>query len=452
MRIWLVWLGLPLLLFTFSFGEQKEVFAQERDQVPPSNKSVIIIGAGSIGLFCGKYARKKGFNVTILEKNKIALGTSFGNAGYIVPSSGTPSASPGVFFKRIKELLDSSNTIQMKMKWDLAYFKWLYHHLRASNQKQFNQSVSLLLAMGETSFKLYKEIFSEYDLPNFHQTGRLKLYGTKESFANGRKTAELLALRNISSKIIEGSELKEWQAFINTEIIEGGVLYHDDAYLYPYQFFTLLAKELAKDGVKIHEGIEVNNFLTKNGRIIGVETNHGVFTADEVVIATGHETPELVKKLGIHNVLVEPGAGYSITISDVSPLPKQSIMFIDKHIAITPFKDKLRIASAIVLGDGSSDIDQDLVSTILKQANRYLFLDLDSISPSRMSIWKGFRPMSPDDLPYIGRHASYQNLIFATGHGTLGIHFGPVTGSIVASLLSKGETPFDISGLSPNRF
>jgi D-amino-acid dehydrogenase len=70
----------------------------------------------------------------------------------------------------------------------------------------------------------------------------------------------------------------------------------------------------------------------------------------------------------------------------------------------------------------------------------------------RLEVWAGLRPCSPDGLPIIGRPEAYENLVVATGHGMLGFSLAPVTGRLVAQLVTGTEPELDLAPLRPDRF
>lgn len=424
------------------------------EELSPSKekKSVIIVGGGSIGLFTAKYAHDLGMNVTVIEKNRIAEGASYGNAGHIVPSLGTPSADPAKLLQHIKELSKKNNTIKLKPKYDLPYLKWLYHHLMSSNQDKFQKSSDLLLALGSESRKLYDDLENEYAYKILYQQGRLKVYRAKGLFLEGRKSAKILLKKNVETIVFSKEELQKNHSFLNISKISGGIFHPNDAHIPTYHFLIKLAENLRSKGVDIKENTNVIGFIKQEEQIISLETTEGIFSADEIVIAAGNATPELALKLGISNILMQSGAGYSITIPHMFPTLNTTVMIEDDHITLSPFENDLRIASAIILGDENPEIDLDIVQTILKNVSPYLLMDINSVPREKMKIWKGFRPCTPDDMPYIGRHSKYNNLIFASGHGTIGIHLGPVTGKLVSQLLSHEEPSINIDSLSPERF
>jgi D-amino-acid dehydrogenase len=66
--------------------------------------------------------------------------------------------------------------------------------------------------------------------------------------------------------------------------------------------------------------------------------------------------------------------------------------------------------------------------------------------------WFGYRPVTPDGLPYVGRFGRYPNLTAACGHAMLGITMAPSTGLLVAEVLAGRKPSVDLAPLNPDRF
>jgi D-amino-acid dehydrogenase len=103
------------------------------------------------------------------------------------------------------------------------------------------------------------------------------------------------------------------------------------------------------------------------------------------------------------------------------------------------------------LGAGTLGVNPPRIRGIVRSMGRYL----PAFTPERFAgvePWSGLRPCTPDGLPYIGRSARRDNLLVATGHAMLGLSLGPVTGSLIASIVSGEQPAIDLEPLRPERF
>jgi len=168
------------------------------------------------------------------------------------------------------------------------------------------------------------------------------------------------------------------------------------------------------------------------------------------VLAGGAWSPRLAHELGLH-LPIQAGKGYSLTLPKPPQLPQLCSICTEARLAVTPMGSALRIGGTMEIAGLNEDINPVRVRGIIKSALQYFPAfkesDFDGIQP-----WRGLRPCSPDGLPYIGRTAKFANLSFASGHAMMGLSLGPITGQLIAQILSGEKPPFDLSLLSPDRY
>ncbi len=203
-------------------------------------------------------------------------------------------------------------------------------------------------------------------------------------------------------------------------------------------------------GAKLQLNTNITGFERNGKKIQAVITDHGRFEADEVVMATGSWSPELSKMLGI-NMILQPGKGYSMTFDHLEKNLKYPAILVDKRVAMTPFGDSLRMGGTMEISGLHSPTLVKRAQAIMAGAKAY-YPKLDVAFPSPEKIWHGYRPLSPDGLPYLGRHSKYENLVVASGHAMIGITLAAATGKIVEELVSRTPTSIDISGFDVERY
>jgi D-amino-acid dehydrogenase len=195
---------------------------------------------------------------------------------------------------------------------------------------------------------------------------------------------------------------------------------------------------------------DVTGFAQQASRLTGVRTTRDEFAADEVVIAGGAWSPLLARGLGL-NLPIQAGKGYSLTLPKPPQLPQLCSICTEARLAVTPMGTSLRFGGTMEIAGLNEDINSVRVRGIIKSALKYfpafMQADFGGIQP-----WCGLRPCSPDGLPYIGRTAKFANLSIATGHAMMGLSLGPITGKLMAQVLSGEPPQFDLSLLSPDRY
>ncbi len=414
-----------------------------------NNGDVLIIGGGSIGLNCAYYLLKGGRKVTLIDSGNIADGSSTGNAGHIVPSHIIPLAAPGVLSNTIKWLLHPS-TSPFGMKISLApdYLKWLLSFARNCNQSNVDRALSPLKALGELSAQNYARLISEEGIVcNFQQKGLLFLYDSAAAWHEGRVEAELLSSHGVATTILGQAELCDLEPGV-TDAVLGGILYPGDANLNPGLFLQQLAERVRALGAKIHEHCAVQRLRVTNNRVTSVITEGGEFCPEEVILAAGSWSPEVVKGLKM-NIPVQAAKGYSLTMAAPPDTLRHALLLAERRIAASPMGGLLRFTGRLELSNLDMSVSQRQIDAIMAGARRYLNFPQQ---PTSLTTWAGLRPTTPDGLPIIGRSDIYPNLILATGHGMLGLSLGPGTGQLVAEIVCGESTTVGKDCFAPSRF
>ena len=409
---------------------------------------VLIIGAGVVGLSIAYYAASAGAKVAVLEKGEIGSGSSWANAGLIVPSYFEPLPGPGVIGDGIKHLFDQEGYFGIKIRPDLRFLYWLVRFARHCNRREFHAHSELFMRLNQEGLQVHLELARlggrEYD---FSQKGLLYLFLTKKRLAQARERAARARDSGLMSEVLSSDEVRAVEPAAGRAVI-GGVRYVTDAGLDPARFVQWLARQAAAWGVRFMTQTEVFDFHLGRNRVNSVLTTKGEFRAEQVVLAGGAWLAPLGRRLGV-NLPVEGGKGISQTFSKPKMNVRQPLILEEHYVAVSPLSDALRITGVLELSGLDLALNPDRVRGIHRSACRYLPL-IEPLHPSE--IWRGLRPCTPDGLPLVGRLHSLNNVIVAGGHDTKGITLGPLTGQYVTRLLT-GQSIGDFERkLSPSRF
>ena len=408
---------------------------------------VIVAGGGVIGLCAAFYLNKSGHEVTVIEQGNLQQGTSFGNAGYVSPSHFIPLASPGIVAKGLQWMLSSTSPFYIKPRLDLDLIRWGLTFWKRSGKSTMERNVPHLNNMLQLSRRLTAEMRDEMG-NHFHmqEKGCLMLYKSASTEKHEIELAHEAAAFNIDTRVLSAKEVQEMEPNVQVDV-RGGVLYPIDAHLHPGDLMKTLHEYLAKKGVVFQLETTITGF-EKNGRkVTKVLTDKGDFNGDEIVVATGSWLSTLLKDLGI-DLLLQAGKGYSMTFENVERNLQYPSILVDDRVAMTPMGNDLRMGGTMEISGIGSKMLIKRVESIYKAAKNY-FPDLPVSFPSRDKIWHGLRPLSPDGLPYLGRHSNYDNLVIAGGHAMLGISLAAGSGKLIDEIisgqtLSMDTTAFDV--------
>jgi D-amino-acid dehydrogenase len=195
---------------------------------------------------------------------------------------------------------------------------------------------------------------------------------------------------------------------------------------------------------------EVNGFETHDKKIKAVITDKNKFDCDELLIANGSWMPEAAKMLGI-KMLMQPGKGYSVVYNDLKKNLHYPSILVDDRVATTPIDRWLRIGGTMELSGHSDNILPKRVMAIYDAFKKY-YPSLNLPQPDVKKAWYGYRPVTPDGLPYIGMHSKFSNMVVAGGHAMLGVSAAAGTGKLITEIISGSVSTIDTNAFAPGRF
>lgn len=410
---------------------------------------VTIIGGGVIGLCCAYYLRKEGCEITVIDRNDINDGCSFGNMGYISPSHFTPLASPGIISQGLKWMLSASSPFYIKPRLNWELLQWGLAFWKNSNAKKVRENIPHLNSLLQLSRELMTDMKNEFknSFPMIER-GCWMLYKKTATGDHEKHLAEQADKLGLRTVICSRNEVQQYEPEVEVDVA-GGVLYLDDCHINPTQFMHTLHQHLQNSGVTFLLNTEVKGFL-KNHSIAAVITNNGTIKTDEVVVANGSWMPELTKLLGI-KMLMQPGKGYSIVYNGLAKNLQYPSILVDDRTATTPIDRWLRIGGTMEMSGHSDNILPKRVTTLYQAFKKY-YPNLEIPPPQIDKAWFGYRPVTPDGLPYIGKHRKFHNLAFAGGHAMLGVSAAAATGKLVCEVISRQPSTIDLSAFEPGRF
>lgn len=416
-----------------------------------SKKSIHIIGGGVVGLCAAYYLNKSGVNVTIIDKTDLSDGTSHGNAGMIVPSHFIPLASPGVISKGIKWMFDTKSPFYVKPRLSLELAQWMWQFYRSCSKENVARAIPVLFDFNQHSKELYKE-FSE--MPEFsfcfEEKGLLMLYQSAQQEKEELEMAEKANAIGVEAEILTSDAIKALEPDIRISS-RGGLYFPGDAHLYPNSFLNQLVTYLKENNVTFLTGKSVENFGTTNGKINNILFSDGSGIAvDSILFSSGSWTGKLFHKLGM-KLPLQDGKGYSITLNKPTLKPGIPTILSEAKVAVTPMGDDLRIGGTLEISNFSTSINSKRLEGILESVPRF-YPDLNVEMPKKEDVWYGYRPCTPNGMPYVDQSSVYSNLYVAAGHGMMGMSLGPATGKMISELYLNEKSTIPNELMRLNRF
>jgi D-amino-acid dehydrogenase len=410
------------------------------------DQDIAIIGGGVIGVASAVELARRGAQVTVLERNRVGHGCSYGNAGWLTPSQAVPLANPSMLLKSFKWMFDPESPLYIQPRLDPALVRWLIEFLLASRTSKFERGTAALVELCRVSVDLWEELATRSpEAFGFERHGLLAVYEDAASLEAARPGVDLVCRSGVRAERWTADQIREREPAV-TGRQAGGYFYPDDAHCEPYRAVKALEAEARALGVRFLEGTEVYRISNAAGSR-RLATTHGEISAGQLVIATGSWSEALGKMLGLRLPVI--GAkGYSIVLPAGDPHPSRSIYLVERKIAVNPHRDALRIAGTLELVRDDFSINARRVDVILRGAKG--MLNIEETAPRE--IWRGLRPCTPDGMPVIGRARGRGDVWLATGHQMAGLKTAPGTGLLLAQLMT-GETPrFDPEPFRADRY
>jgi len=414
------------------------------------NNKVVIVGGGIIGLSSAYYLLKEGWDITILDKGTLDDNCSFGNAGMIVPSHFVPLAAPGMVQQGIRWMFDSKSPFYVRPSLNMDLISWGLKFLKSANKKHVEKSAVPLRDLSLLSKQLYQDLAKQdgFDF-NLTNNGILMLYKTQKTGEEELHMAEKARSLGLDVVDLTSVEAQALQPDVKLDVA-GAVHYRCDAHLTPNSLMVQLTKYLESAGVKIQRDNEVVKFETNGSKITKVYTQNNEWDADQLIIAGGAWSPEIVKLLGL-NLPLMPGKGYSFMFNAPQKRMNISALLMEAKVSVTPMGDQIRFGGTMEIGPINHKINKKRVQGIVESIPRY-FPDLKPPLPEESATWHGFRPCSPDGVPYIGRANKFSNVAIATGHGMMGLSLGPATGKLISEIINEKTPSMPVLAFTPQRY
>ena len=347
-------------------------------------------------------------------------------------------------------MFDSKSPFYVKPSFSWPLIQWGLQFIRKANRKNVDHGALYLRDLSLLSHSLYKELSSSPDFDfSLEEKGILMYFKTQKTADEEIHTAEIAKNLGLDAELLTREQIQLLEPGIELNIL-GAVHYHCDAHLYPNKLMAQLKKYILDNGGFIHTDNAVLSMDIQRGAIRKLKTKENDYGADVFILAGGSWLPELTKMAGM-NILLMPGKGYSITDNNPAITLNIPAILCEARVAITPMAGLMRYGGTMEIAPINRHVNIKRVEGILEAVPKY-FSNLQPKMPDSKDIWYGFRPCSPDGLPYIGSVKKISNLMIAGGHSMMGLGLGPATGKIISEICNQQKTSVRTDAFDPERF
>lgn len=398
-----------------------------------ADQAVAIIGAGALGLACAYALVKRGFQVTVLDRDVAGDKASFGNACSLALTDSLPASMPGVWKQAPGWLLDPLGPLSIRFSQLPHLTPWFWRFLLNGTMLKALACASALDVLNQRVWRDFKPMLADIGyLDNTHQKGMLKVYRDRRSFEKSTLDYDLKLQQGFHIEQVEGEALRALEPGLSDAKTFG--LLHPQWQILddPEQMLVYWRRWLQQHGVGFVD-TAVDALQQQDGKITGLLTATGVQEFTQVVVAAGAWSGKLAKTIGDH-CLVTSERGYNTTIANPGVELNHMLMFAEEHFVATPMGRGLRIGGAAEFAGFEAPANYQRSRALLKQAKRFL----PAIGDDEGEMWMGHRPSTPDSVPVIGPSSRIQGLAYAFGHGHQGLTHSVTSGALLAEGLVDG--------------
>ncbi|MSO92908.1 MAG: FAD-dependent oxidoreductase [Rhodospirillales bacterium] len=407
----------------------------------------VVVGAGIVGVCSALSLATAGQRVTLIDRQGPGEGASFGNASILATWAVVPVQTPGILWRVPKMLLDPLGPLAIRWRYLPKLAPWLLRFLAESTTARVEAlSISLgeLMKGAVDAFNPLLEAAGAKGM--IQRAGKIEVFETEKGFHALKPIMDIERRRGVRIEELDVHELRQLEPGLAPLFVRA-LFYPDVAHVVDnYRLVQVLAEAVVRHGGAVVKA-DVRGFEVGPDGPRAVLTDAGSHPCDHVVIAAGAWSKPLAAKLG-SAVPLDTERGYHVHLPTPGVLLRHPVHSSERAVAMTPLETGIRLAGTVELGGLDAPPDWRRADILLKSARPWL----PGLETAGMTRWMGFRPSMPDSLPVISRSPVHKNVLFAFGHGHVGLTLAARTGKIVADMAAGRDPGIDLRPYRVDRF
>lgn len=411
---------------------------------------VVIVGAGVVGACAATYLQHQGARVTLIDRQGPGDdgAASFGNAGSLSPASVVPTPSPGMLSKVPGWLLNEDGPLTIRWSYLPRLLPWLVRFVRAGGDAEHQRrAAAALAALHAPTLDFHSKLARDAGVPELvAPVEYLHVYGSEASYAGAERDWTMRREHGADFEVLGHGELRKAEPDLAPHYVKGVRIEGQGRTLDPGRLVQAYVDRIVANGGDLLCA-EVTDIEVSGQRVIAVRTGDGGVEGDAFVLCAGAFSRKLTDRLGLRLPL-DTERGYHVTCPDPGVTVSHTVMEADNKFVANPMAMGLRFAGMVEMAGVDAPANPRRAEAIKRLAVRmYPKLRLDGATQ-----WMGRRPSMPDGLPVIGPSPRHENLWLAFGHGHTGMVAGPMTGRIVAGMITGPMPNIDVMPFRADRF
>ncbi len=412
----------------------------------PLKSSVGVIGAGIQGVCVSLHLIRKGFQVTLIDKDDPGKNSaSYGNAGHFSPYASLSLNRPDILIDVPSMLLSTTGPLALKWNYVPKMIPWFLRFIKNCTRKKMMYTAKYMHQILDLALPAYDELFQEIDISGLVESRGIIYFWTNRDLKSRELEINVRKELGVEQQLLKPHEIHDLEPHIK-QIYHSGVLYPSARHARnPRKILIKLFELFLKKGGKfIKENVETINFSSDNKPKI--KTNLNSYEFNKTVIACGAFSKKLTDQAN-ENIPLDTERGYHVHFKGYDHLLSRPVIFLNRGFGMTPMEQGLRAVGTVEFGGLDNPLSKKRIMNLVNNA-KYLFPELGKHEDE----WLGFRPTLPDFLPVMGPSKNYKNLFYSFGHHHLGWTLGAISGKILAGMIAEEKTNLDLSPYKSIRF
>lgn len=410
-------------------------------------KSIVVVGAGIVGVSTAIWLQRAGHGVTLIDKGAPGMGASYGNSGLLAQWAVDPVTSPKLWRDAPRYLMDRNSPLFVKWGHVPHMLPWLARFMRNATDKRTRQIVGSLSPLLLDAVDQHRSLIRGTPVEDWVLDSKISfVYRDHSAFKADAYSWQMKALAGMTPAVITGHAVQDVEPILAADYRCIAVLEGQGHVTDPGQYVASLAQYFEALGGRVVRA-EVRDLQKgSDGQITCVETDQDRFDCDQAVITAGIWSKELTRKLGLH-IPMEAERGYHVIFENPTQKPRDPMLMVDGKFGVNAMDMGLRCAGTVELGDHHVGPSYAPIA-LLKRHAASAFPDMKF---SGTKEWMGFRPTTPDSLPLIGELGG-SGVFVGFGHQHIGLTAGPKTGRILAQMINGQAPNEDLSAFDPAHY
>lgn len=398
----------------------------------PGTSTIAVVGAGIVGVCIAHELRKRGHDVTLIDRDEPGRGCSFGNSGAISPSSVAPLAMPGIIASLPSMLHDREGALYLPWRYLPRALPWLMRFVTSALPSRVARSASKLAALHANAVERHVALAHEVGVPELIvRRGHLHLYPDQAALDKDAASWRLRDQHGYRFEQLDRAGILALEPNVGPRYKVGVYLDDHATVVNPLRYVQAIARTFTDNGGKVLRA-RVRSLRLRRRKAWRVRTDAGDLYFAHVVVAAGAWSRSLLDPLGIR-VALETQRGYHVQFRGPSPVTR-TVVLADRKVFMTPMEDGLRVGGTVEIAGLRAPPNMQRADVLMRAAKE-TFAGLDARDATT---WMGHRPCMPDSVPVIGRAKRHRGLFIAVGHGHLGLTDSANTAERIASAFDAG--------------